>query len=223
MLATVIQLYSEESEKFVEDLSESLNSKDDYWCELIYCILAGTQVNNEIVVKSYRSIVETIDWDYNKIDLNTKKYELEISKILKLNGYRFWKGKTKTIVNAAKYFEEIYEALEKNNWEYTRHFMINNVKGIGNKIASHWLRNIGFEIPIIDIHVRRVLACAGCLDKKYSRYQITFKEYILIEKIVIELGRKLGIKPSKLDYMLWKYGRDYCVHNLCEKCVLKRG
>jgi N-glycosylase/DNA lyase len=191
----VIRLHKDVSEQFLENQNNGINTWNDAWRELIYCVLAGTQISTNTVQKSY----------------------------FDLNGYRFYNTKAKTLINAASYFENLikqYPDFKKMDWYTTRIRLIKNVNGIGNKIASHWLRNIGFSIPIIDIHVRRVLCCAKLLNEKYSKNQITEKEYLDIEKEVIEISKERSIDVAKLDYILWQHGKKYCSRKACHICPL---
>lgn len=224
----VIRLHKEESEEFLENQVNGIDTWDKAWRELIYCILAGTQISTDIVQKSYFNLISSykILRDYREIKKHPEKIEAEIVKILKRNGYRFYRTKPKTLINAALYFENLikqYPDFKNLDWYNARVELIKNVKGIGNKIASHWLRNIGFSLPIIDIHVRRVLSCANLINEKYSKYQITENEYWELEERIIEISNKRFINVAKLDYILWKHGRDYCVHKACSICPLNPG
>ena len=216
-------LHFYESEQFIEEQSETIKTWKDAWRELIYCILAGTQVSNNIVRKSFFNLIEYYPELFEFPEKKQKISVDRISKILKSSGYRFYKIKARVIQNAHEYFDRIVadcSDISFLDWYDARLRLIRNVKGIGNKIASHWLRNIGFDLPIIDIHVRRVLGCAGLIDRKYSRYQITDAEYWRLEKEVIEIANRYNIGVSKLDYILWKHGREFCVHNMCPSCPL---
>ena len=220
----VIRLHKDVSEQFLENQNNGINTWNDAWRELIYCVLAGTQISTNTVQKSYFDLISYEDiLNYKKIKRYPEKTEGEIMKILKSNGYRFYNTKAKTLINAALYFENLikqYPDFKKMDWYTTRIRLIKNVNGIGNKIASHWLRNIGFSIPIIDIHVRRVLCCAKLLNEKYSKNQITEKEYLDIEKEVIEISKERSIDVAKLDYILWQHGKKYCSRKACHICPL---
>ncbi len=219
----LLTLHFYDSEQFIEEQSEAIKTWEDAWRELVYCILAGTQVSNNIVKKSFFNLIEyypeLFEFPVNKQKINVGR----ISRILKSSGYRFYKTKAQAIQNAHEYFDKIvadYSDISFLDWYDVRLRLIKNVKGIGNKIASHWLRNIGFNVPIIDVHVRRVLGCAGLIDRKYSKYQITDMEYWRLEKKVIEIANRYNISVSKLDYILWKHGREFCIHNMCSLCPL---
>lgn len=221
--STLILLHDRKGGEFLEELANSMNNWVDAWREMLYCILAGTQVSNDIVKRAYVDLIKSNPevLDFNTIKKSPKKIQKKISLTLKRNGYRFYKNKSKTIINAADYFGDIvkdYKNFKNLDWYDVRLRLIKNVKGIGNKIASHWLRNIGFQLPIIDIHVRRVLSCAGLINEKYAKYQISDSEYLYLEKKVIEISNQINIDVAKLDYILWSHGREYCVHNACFIC-----
>jgi thermostable 8-oxoguanine DNA glycosylase len=221
--STLILLQDRKGEDFLEEMANSINDWDDAWREMLYCILAGTQVSTDIVKRSYFSLIDSIPEvsDFKVIKKSPMQLQEKIASTLKLSGYRFYKTKSKTIINAANYFADLikdYENFRYMDWYDARTRLIKNVNGIGNKIASHWLRNIGFQLPIIDIHVRRVLSCAGLIDTKYAKYQISDSEYWYLEKKVIEISNQINIDVAKLDFILWSHGREYCVHKACIKC-----
>ncbi len=224
-LLTLILLHEKTSDEFLDQMSHSINDWEDAWREMLYCILAGTQVSTDVVRRSYLDLIKTVP---EILDINfIKEYPLQtkrkIEDTLKRNGYRFYITKSNTMINAANYFDEIvkdYETIEDLNCQEVRTRLIKNVKGIGNKISSHWLRNIGFQLPIIDIHVRRVLSCAGLIDEEFTKNQISNSEYFYLENKVIEIAKQLKIEVAKLDFILWEHGREYCIHNACEVCPL---
>ncbi len=221
--STLIVLHDRRGNEFLEEIAESINDWDDAWREMLYCILAGTQVSTEIVRRSYFGLIESMPeiLDFKAFKKNPIEIQKKIALTLKRNGYRFYETKSKTMVHAADYFGDIikdYKNLRDMDWYDVRHRLIKDVNGIGNKIASHWLRNIGYELPIIDIHVRRVLSCAGLIDIKYAAYHISDSEYKYLEKKVIEISNQMNIGVAKLDFILWSHGREYCVHKACLKC-----
>lgn len=219
----LIVLHDSEGDEFLEEMANSINDWDDAWREMLYCILAGTQVSTDVVRKSYFDLIDSNPevLDFNEVKKSPEKIQKKIALTLKRNGYRFYETKSKVMINAADYFGEVvkdYKNLRTLDWYDVRLRLIKNVKGIGNKIASHWLRNIGFQLPIIDIHVRRVLSCAGLIEDKYDKYQISDSEYWYLEKKVIEISSQIGMDVAKLDFILWSHGRESCVHNACFIC-----
>jgi len=222
-LSTFLPLHFQKSTDFLEQMDASIKNWNDAWGEMIYCVLAGTQVSTNIVKKSYLNLIDSIPevTDYNYIAKYPDKYKSEISSVLHKNGYRFYSTKSITIVNAAKYFHnfvEKYQDIKQFDTHDARRTLIQNINGVGNKIASHWIRNIGYQMPIIDVHVRRVLCCAGFIDKKYLKNQISDSEYQYIENIVIDLANQINMDVGRLDYILWIHGREYCINKNCTSC-----
>jgi thermostable 8-oxoguanine DNA glycosylase len=222
-LSTFLPLHYQKSSVFLEEMDASIKNWDDAWREMIYCVLAGTQVSTNIVKKSYHNLIVSIPEisDYNYIAKFPDKYEKKISLTLQKTGYRFYSTKSGTIINSAKFFQEFvdsYENFDQIDPIEARKSLIQNINGIGNKIASHWIRNIGHQLPIIDVHVRRVLICAGFIDKKYLKSQISDSEYQFIESIVIDLANQINMDVGRLDYILWIHGREYCISKNCASC-----
>ena len=80
---------------------------------------------------------------------------------------------------------------------------IQNIKGMGYKEASHFLRNIGFgdELAILDRHILKNLKELGVLDEIPS--SMSKKKYIEIERKMKEFSRSANIPISHLDLVFW--------------------
>ena len=83
-----------------------------------------------------------------------------------------------------------------------------DIKGLGYKEASHFLRNIGFKgYGILDKHIINSLHEFGIIktnDKPKNN-----KEYLEIEQKFIDFSKQVGIGMDELDLLLWsrKNGR----------------
>lgn len=91
-----------------------------------------------------------------------------------------------------------------------RENVVENVKGLGYKEASHFLRNIGYGgLAILDRHILRTLVEAGVLDQLPNA--LSRKTYLDIEQKVLAYARRLGIPPDALDLVMWsaKTGRVF--------------
>ena len=97
----------------------------------------------------------------------------------------------------------------KNKQELRDFFALNkDVKGLGYKEASHFLRNIGFKgYAILDKHIINSLHEFGIL--KTNNKPKNAKEYLEIEQKFIDFSKEIGIDMDELDLLLWsrKNGR----------------
>ena len=78
-----------------------------------------------------------------------------------------------------------------------------NVKGMGMKEASHFLRNIGFggELAILDRHILKNLVAVGVIPEIPK--SLSPKKYLAIESAMLEFSRSMGIPMDHLDIVLW--------------------
>ncbi|MBN1941363.1 MAG: N-glycosylase/DNA lyase [Candidatus Diapherotrites archaeon] len=85
----------------------------------------------------------------------------------------------------------------------TREWLVSNVRGLGLKEASHFLRNIGFfeDIAILDRHILKNLAELRVI-KNFSK-QPSKKQYLEIEKKMREFSEKIGVPMHELDLFFW--------------------
>lgn len=118
--------------------------------------------------------------------------EEQLAKRLKELGHRFPNTRAKYIVEARKKINEL---------KLNRDWLVKNIKGIGMKEASHFLRNIGFnDYAIIDFHIIDILARNGLIEKPKT---LTRKRYIEIENVLRKLAKKLNLTLAELDLYLW--------------------
>lgn len=97
----------------------------------------------------------------------------------------------------------------KNKDELRDYFALNrDIKGLGMKEASHFLRNIGFKgYSILDKHIINSLHEFGVL--KTNQKPRNHKEYLEMEQRFIDFSNDINIDMDELDLLLWsrKNGR----------------
>jgi N-glycosylase/DNA lyase len=93
------------------------------------------------------------------------------------------------------------EKLVKNKNE--RDWLVRNVKGIGYKEASHFLRNIGLgeKFAILDRHVLKNLKLLEII-KEIPEF-LSKKRYLEIENKMKNFADIIKIPLSHLDLLLW--------------------
>ena len=166
------------------------NSKDIF-SELCFCILTAN-FNAEKSIK----IQNEIDDGFLTLPLN------DLAKELKRLGHRYPTVRAKYIVEARKHKSFLKQLIQKSQKEQDiREWLVKNVKGIGYKEASHFLRNIGFtDIAIIDFHIIDLLVGYGLIERPKS---MTKKKYLEIENLLRKIGKKLNLNLAELDLYLW--------------------
>ena len=121
---------------------------------------------------------------------------------LKRLGHRFYNKRAEYIVDARKFLnvKEIVMSFESEH--QAREWLVKNIKGLGYKEASHFLRNVGFDdVAIIDRHILRALHKHGLLA--HVPTSLSRKKYLAIEEILRDIARSAGLKLSALDLYLW--------------------
>ncbi len=197
LIKDIQKLRNSETEKTINQKVEyfkSLNKKNnkEWFSELCFCILtanskAATAINiqNEIGPEGF-------------LDFSKEK----ISKIIRKNKHRFHNNKAEFIIEARNFSNIKNIVKDKKDVFEAREFIVNNIKGLGYKESSHFLRNVGyFNLAILDRHIIRVLMKNNIIDKIPKC--ITPKCYLDFEKKFFELSEKIKIKPGILDLYLW--------------------
>ncbi|NVM45331.1 MAG: N-glycosylase/DNA lyase [Candidatus Lokiarchaeota archaeon] len=117
-------------------------------------------------------------------------------------GYRFPNIRAKYILEARSYLSELENKLASNiDGNDLRDWIVKNIKGLGYKEASHFLRNIGYpNYAIIDFHIIDLLVKYNIIEKPKT---LTKKKYLEIEIILKEIGDKIDLDLDKLDLYLW--------------------
>lgn len=172
---------------------ENMQRKDSicWFSELCFCILTANS-SAESGIKAQKNISGKEFCTYTFENLRDR---------LKSIGYRFYNKRAEYIVENQKYCDNIKNnllSLEDSNKR--RAWLVSNVKGLGYKEASHFLRNIGYrDIAIIDRHILNILYENGYITSK----KINAKKYIEYENILKEIAKKCGLDLAKLDLYLW--------------------
>lgn len=116
---------------------------------------------------------------------------------MQASGVRFWNRKAEYIERALKEFYKVEKALELDSFR-AREILL-EVKGLGMKEASHYLRNVGREdVAIIDRHVLRWLLKRGYFVSKISK-----REYLKMEKELSKIAEGMSLSLAELDLKIW--------------------
>ncbi len=166
-------------------------SADDIFKELCFCIMTANCAAAKCI-----EIHEKINHGFLSLS------EIELIKKFKELKYRFPSVRAKYVVEAREYKNEIEKKVKSHDdGNELRDWIVKNIKGIGYKEGSHFLRNIGFKnYAIIDFHVIDLLVKQDLIVKPKT---LTRKKYLEIEGLLKNLGRKLDLNLAELDLFLW--------------------
>lgn len=167
-------------------------SNEEWFSELCFCILTANSraktalaIQNELGFKGF-----------SKLSQN------KIRDTIKRNKHRFHNNKSKYILEARKNIN-IKEKIESfSDEKEAREWLVQNIKGLGYKEASHFLRNTGhFNLAILDRHILNLMLEHHMLETKPK--SLTKANYLNIEKEFNGLAKEAGMSPAKLDLTMW--------------------
>ncbi len=115
---------------------------------------------------------------------------------------RFYNRKTDYILAARGLRKELLRQVRSaRSGAELREWLVDNVRGLGYKEASHFLRNIGYDdVAIIDFHIVDLLVRHKLIEKPKT---MTKKRYAEIEGVLSGLAAELGLTLAELDLYLW--------------------
>ncbi len=116
---------------------------------------------------------------------------------------RFHNTKARNILDVKEGFRVILPELQNGSTPpAVREWLVQNVRGLGMKEASHFLRNIGRrDLAILDRHILRNLVKHGVVRRIPKT--LTKKQYLVIENQFRAFARHLGLAMDELDLYFW--------------------
>lgn len=164
--------------------------KEDHIKELLFCLLTP-QSKAE---KCWQAVLE----------LENCEEENKIKACLKIRT-RFHNNKARYVIEARDNWLKIRELINsKKSPQEIRDELTKNVKGLGMKEASHFLRNVGKsrnQLAILDRHILRNLIKLGIIDKEIK---LDKKNYLETEEKMRKFSKQAGIPLDELDLLFFK-------------------
>ncbi|MBI2547004.1 MAG: N-glycosylase/DNA lyase [Candidatus Aenigmarchaeota archaeon] len=204
MIKELMETYQErksEIKKRLEEFKTVLDRPDEkVFSELAFCILtpqskATTSWNaiqslerNNLLIKgdaeTIRPFIQTVRFSDKK-----SRYLVGARKLFLEDGKLNVRGKLAEIKDDPVAFRE---------------WLLENVKGIGMKESSHFIRNVGLSknhLAILDVHILKNLKELGVIGEIPN--SLTKKKYLEIEEKMKNFAEKIGIELDELDLLLW--------------------
>lgn len=198
----LIQEYREKSNIIKQRLCEfkKLQKADEktVFYELCFCLLTpqSKALNCDAIIQKIKKSDTKIFNDPNAL----KSY---------LKGRtRFHNKKALYLSKAFRFFQNGGKLSVKNKLNHTsnkraREWLVKNIKGLGYKEASHFLRNIGMgkNLSIIDRPILTNLKKYKIIKEVPS--SISKKTYLDIEEKMSRFCRRINIPIEELDLLFW--------------------
>jgi N-glycosylase/DNA lyase len=166
------------------------HSAEELFQELSFCILTAN-CNAERTIHIHSQLSECFCTD-------TKE---TLTKKLRQHGYRFPNTRAAFIVESAEKKDILPTMIQTLPHEQRRRWLVDNIKGLGYKEASHFLRNIGYDdYAIIDTHILDILARYHIIKQPKT---LTKKNYLKIEGHLQKIARNTQLTLAELDLYLW--------------------
>ncbi|MCR4368552.1 MAG: N-glycosylase/DNA lyase [archaeon] len=179
-------------QRYLEFQSFKGRAEEDWFCELCFCLLTA---NTSSEMGSRVQSALGFEGFYN---LPPKKLVAELKKA----GSRFYNRRAQFIVDARRHFGLKEKISEFENDREAREYLAKNVKGLGFKESSHFLRNTGSDnVAILDKHVVNLISEFGLLVERPK--SVNARNYCAIESRLDLFAKKTGLSHSKLDLYLW--------------------
>ena len=170
------------------------------WEELAFCIFtAGASARMGLnSVNAVRSLL--LEGEPEEMTLALKE----------AGAHRFPVARPRYIVTTRAYFRAEFDmALRKRLRSFSDPFerrdwlaQEKQIKGLGYKEASHFLRNIGVKgHAILDKHVMKCLAEVGVVDS--SKPPTNRKRYLEVEQQLLRFAKYIKVNCDELDLVLW--------------------
>jgi len=185
------------AERIKEFKQFNRESNNELFKELCYCILTARS-SAEKCLEICNNIKDGFLTDSRE----------ELAMRLKRYSYPLARQRANYISNALTKKDQLKEAVQSLHGEELRDWIKKNIKGIGYKEASHFLRNIGFDdYAIIDSHIINRLVDHNLIERP-KPFPQSKKRYLEIESLLREIAEKSDVALAELDLYLWYMETD---------------
>jgi N-glycosylase/DNA lyase len=169
--------------------------ENEYFYELVYCLLTpqSSAANAGQAVERLRMAGDKVDARVVASILADRRHYI-----------RFHNTKARNICEARAAIDGILQQLRSSaDGDAARFWLVRNVRGLGWKEASHFLRNVGRrDLAILDRHILRNLKRHGVIRSIPG--SLTPKRYRAIEKQFRKFAAAVKIPMDELDLLFWR-------------------
>jgi len=189
-LVRQINQVDSKTKKIIDLRIKQFKSVKDPFKELCFCILTANSTAEQCI-----RVHEKVNNGFHT--LTPKKLQHTLQKC----GARFHTKRAGYIVEARKKKQQLTKALKNLQGEELRQWIVDNIKGLGMKEASHFLRNIGYdEYAIIDFHIIDLLQKHNLITRPKT---LNKNFYLQAEQVLDKISKKTNLTQAELDLYLW--------------------
>jgi N-glycosylase/DNA lyase len=191
------EIYAERRDSITARLADfAAVTPSDYFYELAYCILTpqSSARNADLTIAELR-----------RDDFQDRGFDPTPYLRAPEHYIRFHNTKAKRLLEARESLPALLTVLTDPAMppKAKRAFVLENLKGLGMKESSHFLRNIGVRgLAILDRHIFKHLFRLGVIAE-IPKNAPTPKRYLEIEDKWHEFATHVGISLDELDLLFW--------------------
>lgn len=181
-------------ENRIEEFRQAQRDGEERWFEeLVFCLLTANY--------SAKGALACISALKERRALNLGN--LEELRVCLQHRHRFPNKRAEFILEARHHKGDLKKTITSQLSSYAaREWLIENIKGLGMKEASHFLRNVGYlDLAIIDKHILRHMVEQGILAEHPKT--VTRKKYLEYEAILKRVAVRLYMPLGMMDLYLW--------------------
>ncbi len=188
----VRRLVEEQIAEFME-----MSKKDSFawFVELVYCLLTAYSS-----AEMGQRCVDALQERGAILDGSAE----EVAETLREQGHRFAGRRADYIVAARRLAPTLKATITGFGASpEAREWLVGDVKGLGWKEASHFLRNVGYlDVAILDRHILSNLREHGLIPDSGGK-GLTKRRYLEYERVLGRMADRLGMPLGKMDLYLW--------------------
>ena len=172
--------------------------RNEIFKELCFCLLTANYSAERAI-----SIQEKIGDGF--LTMSQKRLARALARL----GYRYPNARAGYIILARKHKDSLVDYVRGFTPHIARacpergrrEWLVKNIKGLGYKEASHFLRNIGYDnLAIIDFHIVDLLLRHKLATRPKT---LTKAKYFEVEKILVKIAKTSSLTLAELDLYLW--------------------
>lgn len=182
-------------EEAIKDFERNHERDEEAWFnELCFCLLTANSGAKKVL-----EIWEDLCQNKAFLQFPLKK----LSTALKQKGYRFYNKRAEYIVKARIFIGKLKAGVISFNTDFeAREWLIAEVKGVGLKESSHFLRNVGYKnVAILDRHILRILVDYNLIQKISAQLSKGF--YYSTEEKLQDFAKNINLTLAELDLFMW--------------------